>query len=154
MYTVNENSGAVQVLLSLSNPSSTVVMVKVSTADRSANGKYHNAHHYASNINEFHLYNIRLDLVFQILALLYVKMTEICMLFLTCFIGGGTDYGSGPYTVMFPAETTNASFSVSINNDNIVEMNETFSLTINPFNDIMTVDPDSAVVTIVDDDSE
>ena len=46
MYTVNENSGAVQVSLSLSNPSSTVVSVEVSTADRSANGKYNNVHYY------------------------------------------------------------------------------------------------------------
>ena len=56
--------------------------------------------------------------------------------------------------MMFPAGTTNASLSVSINNDDIVEMNETFSLTITPPNDIMAIDPDNAVVTIVDDDSE
>ena len=68
--------------------------------------------------------------------------------------GGGTDYGSGPYTVIFPAGSTAASLSISINNDNIVETNETFSLTINSSNDIMAIDPDNAVVTIVDDDSE
>ena len=74
---------------------------------------------------------------------------------ITCFIiEGGTDYNSGPYPVIFPAGITTASLSVSINNDNIVEMNETFTLTITPPNDVMTVDPDNAVVTIVDDDSE
>ena len=66
----------------------------------------------------------------------------------------GTDYDSGPYTAMFPADTTTASLSISITNDNIVEMNETFSLTINPSSDVTVVDPDDAVVTIVDDDSE
>ena len=75
---------------------------------------------------------------------------------ITCFIiGGGTDYNSGPYSVIFPAGITTASLNISINNDNIVEMNETFSLTITPPNDIiMTVDPDNAVVTILDDDSK
>ena len=70
------------------------------------------------------------------------------------FIGGDIDYGSGPYTVMFPAGSTTASLSISVNNDNIVEMNETFSLTITPPIDIMATDPDNAVVTIADDDSE
>ena len=73
---------------------------------------------------------------------------------MTYFIGEGTDYGSGRYTVIFPANTTTAPLSILVNNDDMVEMNETFSLTINPPNDIMTVDPDNAVVTIVDDDSE
>ena len=83
-----------------------------------------------------------------------IKMTEICNSLLTYYIGRGTDYGSGLYPVIFPTNTTTASLNISINNDNIVEMNETFSLTITPPNDIMTVDPDNAVVTIVDDDSE
>ena len=55
---------------------------------------------------------------------------------------------------MFPADSTSASLSISIDNDNIVEINETFSLTINSSSDVMTVDPYNAVVTIVDDDSE
>ena len=55
---------------------------------------------------------------------------------------------------MFPAGTTTASLNISITNDNIVEMNETFSLTIDPSSDVTVVDPDDAVVTIVDDDSE
>ena len=40
MYTVNENAGAVQVSLILSNPSSTVVMIQVFNTDGSATGKY------------------------------------------------------------------------------------------------------------------
>ena len=55
---------------------------------------------------------------------------------------------------MFPAGSTSASLNISITNDDIVEMNETFSLTITPPNDIMAIDPDHAVLTIVDDDSE
>ena len=58
MYSVNENAGVVQVSLILSNPSSTAVMVEVSTANGSANGKYNNVHYYTTNINEFHLYNV------------------------------------------------------------------------------------------------
>ena len=71
MYTVNENAGVVQISLTLSNPSSIVVRMGVSTADRSANGNYNNVHYYTTNINEFHLYNVYLDLI-QILTLLYV----------------------------------------------------------------------------------
>ena len=55
---------------------------------------------------------------------------------------------------MFPADTASASLDISITNDNIVEMNETFSLNIIPPNDITATDPNTAVVTIVDDDSE
>ena len=80
---------------------------------------------------------------------------------LWCFVlynwhvtGGGIDYGSGPYNVMFPATVTKASLNISINNDDVVEQNETFSLTINSSSDVTVVDPDKAVVTIVDDDSE
>ena len=40
MYTINENAGVVQVSLTLSNPSSTVVMMQVFNADGSATGKY------------------------------------------------------------------------------------------------------------------
>ena len=40
MYTINENAGVVQVLLILSNPSSTDVNVQVSNTNVTANGKY------------------------------------------------------------------------------------------------------------------
>ena len=80
---------------------------------------------------------------------------------LWCFVlnywhvtGGDIDYGSGPYTVMFPATVTKASFNILISNDDIVEQNETFSLIITPPSGIIAVDPTTAVVTIVDDDSE
>jgi len=79
-------------------------------------------------------------------------------LHVNCYInilGGGVDYGSGPYTVTFPAGTTRVPFDVPINNDNLFERNEIFDLTI-----IRTTlptgvsrgSPNNARVTIVDND--
>ena len=39
MYTVNENDGGVQVMLNLSNPSSTNTSIHVMSVNQSANGK-------------------------------------------------------------------------------------------------------------------
>ena len=44
--------------------------------------------------------------------------------------GGGVDYDSGPYTVKFPAGQTRRSLDVVVNDDNILEGNEKFTLTI------------------------
>ena len=71
-------------------------------------------------------------------------------------IGGGEDYDSGPYPIMFLAGMTSIPFSISINNDTTFEANETFMININsqlPYN-IMVGDPVEAIVTIVDDDSK
>ena len=46
-------------------------------------------------------------------------------------IGGGVDYNSGPYSIKISAGATRMTFNVSINNDNILEDNEKFSLIIN-----------------------
>ena len=65
------------------------------------------------------------------------------------------DYGSGPYTVRVSAGAVNASFDVKINNDNLLEGNETFNLTINlsSLPDCVNhVNPYQATVIIVDDD--
>ena len=65
------------------------------------------------------------------------------------------DYTSGPYTVTFPAGQTTATFDVPINDDDILEGNENFILTIDqtslPSN-VTRGDPGEATVTIVDDD--
>ena len=65
------------------------------------------------------------------------------------------DYGSGPYTVTFPAGETSASFDIPINDDDILEVNEDFMLTIDP-SSLPTGgtvgNPGQATVTIVDDD--
>ena len=44
--------------------------------------------------------------------------------------GRGVDYDSGPYTVTFTAGQTSALFVVPINNDNVFESTEYFSLAI------------------------
>ena len=65
------------------------------------------------------------------------------------------DYTSGPYTVTFPAGQTTATFDVPINDDDILEGNENFILTIDPSSlpsDVSVGDPDQATVTIVDND--
>ena len=70
---------------------------------------------------------------------------------------GNLDYDSGPYTVTFPVGMTIASFNVPIIDDNILEDDEQFDLTIisSSLPDGFTVDnPSQAMVTITDNDSE
>ena len=65
------------------------------------------------------------------------------------------DYDSGPYTVTIPAGQTNATFNVPITDDNILEGNENFTLTINTSslsNGVTRDDLNQATVTIVDND--
>ena len=65
------------------------------------------------------------------------------------------DYGSGPYTVTFPAGVISVPFDIPINDDMISEANEDFTLTIDP-SSLPTGgtvgSPGSAVVTIIDND--
>ena len=71
--------------------------------------------------------------------------------------GGGVDYDSGPFDITFPAGETLAVFNVTINDDNIVEGNENFTLSIDPSslpNGVTVVNPVQTTVTIVDDDRE
>ena len=67
------------------------------------------------------------------------------------------DYISGPYTVTFPAGQTTATFNISINDDDIGEGDESFTLTINetslPTNVTCGIFGE-ATVTIVNDDSK
>ena len=70
----------------------------------------------------------------------------------------------GPYSVPFPAGEMNASFNISIMDDNIPEDNETFVIAINPSllpTNVMiasptpgaqTDSPGQANITIVNDD--
>ena len=65
------------------------------------------------------------------------------------------DYDSGPYTVTIPAGQTTATFNVPITDDNILEGNENFTLTINTSslsNGVTRDDLNQATVTIVDND--
>ena len=49
------------------------------------------------------------------------------------YVGGGVDYNSGPYAVQFDAGMTRVLLTVIINDDIILENNETFSVNINEF---------------------
>ena len=64
------------------------------------------------------------------------------------------DYTSGPYSVTFPAGVMSVLFSVSINDDTILENNENFTLTIISSlpTGVMVGNPGQATVTIVDAD--
>ena len=65
---------------------------------------------------------------------------------------GGEDYNSGPYDVTIPAGMMKASFDITINNDNIVEGNEDFTLIIITSSSLLVGDTNKATVTIVDDE--
>ena len=70
---------------------------------------------------------------------------------------GDVDYDSGPYIVIFPAGMTSVSLNVSIINDDMLEDEENFLLTIDLSslpNNVTVGDPEEAIVTIVDDDSK
>ena len=64
------------------------------------------------------------------------------------------DYTSGPYSVTFPAGVMSVPFSISINDDNIFEENENFTLTIDSSlpTGVMVGNPGQATVTIIDND--
>jgi len=71
--------------------------------------------------------------------------------------GGGVDYDSGPYSVTFTAGVTSATFEVPINDDNIFENAENFTVTIVMAGlptGVTRGDPASATVNIVDNDRE
>jgi len=71
--------------------------------------------------------------------------------------GGGVDYDSGPYTATFTAGQTSVPFNVPINDDNILENTEMFTLAIDSStlpNRVTIGDPGQAIVTIMDTDSK
>ena len=72
-----------------------------------------------------------------------------------CNFTGDYDYNSGPYNVIVPAGVTNIIFTVPIIDDNIIESNETFVLTIKEYSLSQYLAYGSfgaTLVTIVDDD--
>ena len=67
------------------------------------------------------------------------------------------DYMYGPYAVAFPAGVTRTLFNVSIIDDDVYEVNETFELTVDSLflpHNVSTVDPNQTRVTIRNDDCE
>ena len=71
-------------------------------------------------------------------------------------ITGSADYESGPFSVTIPAGEITASFNISLVDDNIFEVNETFSLIIDQSSlscGVVLQPVDYIVmITIVDDD--
>ena len=71
--------------------------------------------------------------------------------------GGGVDYESGPYTVIFPAGETSIPFNVPIIDDNLLNENKIFNLTINSSSlpsRVIVTDPHQTTITIVDNDGK
>ena len=70
---------------------------------------------------------------------------------------GNSDYYPGPYNVTFPAGETTMSFNVSVIDDNIVERNEIFTLSIDNNalpRGVVRLTPHSVSVIIENDDSK
>ena len=71
--------------------------------------------------------------------------------------GGGVDYDSGPYRITIPAGQLSVHFNITINDDNILEGDENFSLTINATSlpsYVTVTDPYHTTVTILDNDGK
>ena len=70
------------------------------------------------------------------------------------YVGGGVDYNSGPYIVQFIVGVTRVSFNVLINEDDILEGNETFNVNIDSSSlpSKVTIANGQATVNIVDND--
>ena len=128
IYNISENDGHIQPALILSNPLSTNFTVQVfSSTDDPAIGEY-------------------ID---------YQESKWIIII--TFYLVGNDDYDSGPYTVTFPSGVTNASFNVTIIDNDQYESTETFYLIINSFSlpyNMYISNPSQAIVIISDDDSE
>ena len=126
VYDISEDVGLAQFSLHLSNPLSFNITVDVFNTNITALGK-----HYITLIS----YGI---------IVTYYDVT-----------GGGVDYNSGPYPVAIPAGKTDAHFDVIKNDDDVLEGNETFNLTIDVpvlYIRVVAGKPDKATVTIVDND--
>ena len=70
-------------------------------------------------------------------------------------IGRGVDYNSGPYSVMIITGETSASLNIAIIDDNILENQEQFTLSINKSSltsNVMLGDHDETTVIIIMDD--
>ena len=68
-------------------------------------------------------------------------------------VTGGIDYDSKPHSIMLPAGMTSVMLNVPIFNDNTLEDDETFTLTITPSDDYMIErNMNETRVTIKNDD--
>ena len=81
-------------------------------------------------------------------------MGNICIPTLTFPYTGVSDYTSVSRMVTFSAGQSNASVSVPISNDNVIEDSEMFSGSLSPVTENVDIGADTANVTIMDDDGE
>ena len=68
-------------------------------------------------------------------------------------IGAGTDFGSGPFDIIFSAGETSVMFNASIIQDNTLESDESFTLSIDPSslpNGVTVANPNQTTVIIID----
>ena len=129
VYNISENNGHLQPTLILSNPLSTNFTVQVfSSTDDPAIGEC-----------------------------MHRTQREVYLIVTIFYPLGDDDYDSGPYTITFPSGVTNASFNVTIVDNDQYESTETFYLIINSFSlphDMYISNPGHAIVIISDDDCE
>ena len=67
----------------------------------------------------------------------------------------GTDYEEGPYNVTIPKGKMNATYCIAVPNDEELEMDEAFRITINENaldQDVVVMSPNEARVIILDDE--
>ena len=66
------------------------------------------------------------------------------------FIAEGFDYEPGPYTIVFNALTTSASFDITIFDNHTFEASESFYLTLNLPSFVFLGNPSKVIATILD----
>ena len=105
--------------------------------------------------------NYHLTLLFRLKIIRLVLMVSTSVIGINVVrayvTGGGIDYKFGLYNVTFPARMTKVSFSIAINNDNILEDDEEFILIIitdSLPNGVVAGDTNKATVIIRNDDSK
>ena len=77
-------------------------------------------------------------------------LIDVCMHVLI-----GADYTDGPYSVFFMAGRTAEVFTISLINDNILEVNESFSLAVDsPSLPNNVTSTDQTIIIIIDNDSK
>ena len=81
-------------------------------------------------------------------------MFLLCILTLTFPYTGVSDYTSVSRMVTFSAGLSSASVSVPVTNDNVIEASEMFSGSLSAVTENVVIGPDTAYVTIMDDDGE
>ena len=87
---------------------------------------------------------------------LHCKKLQYIVLLLN-YLTGDHDYLAGPYNVTIPTGQTGVSFDISITDDNILEINESFNLVITPESLPFLVSrgiPGMVLVTIMNNDGK